>query len=354
VFVYVGTFTEPPHGTAEGIYVYRFDAKTGALSHVQTVAGIANPAFLVLDSEQRHLYAVNELPDGEVTAFARDPRTGELRALNSQSAHGASPCYISLDASERYALVANYNGETVTVLPIAEDGRLGAATSVVRHQGSSVDPRRQDRPHPHMIAPVPGGRFVLATDLGTDRVMIYRLDTTTGRLEPNQSGPAFAEAEPGSGPRHFAFAPNGRTLYVINELASTLTVFDGDDETGSLQARQTVSTLPDDFDGESWCAHVAVAPDGRFVYGSNRGHDSITIWAIDEASGEVTPVGHEPTRGKTPRNFALDPTGSWLLAANQDTHTVVTFRRDPVTGRLEATGQIAEIPSPVALVFAPE
>jgi 6-phosphogluconolactonase len=351
VFVYVGTFTEPPHGTAEGIYVYRFDADSGALSHAQTVSGVASPAFLTLGSDQRFLYAVNEVADGAVTAFARDQRTGELRALNSQSAHGASPCYISLDASGRYALVANYNGETVTVLPIAGDGRLEPATSVVRHQGSSVNPRRQERPHPHMIAPAPGGGLVLATDLGTDRVMIYRLDATSGLLEPNQPGPAFARTEPGAGPRHFAFAPNGRTLYVINELASTLTVFDYDGESGALQARQTVSTLPDDFEGASWCAHVALAPDGRFVYGSNRGHDSITIWAIDEDSGEVTLVGHESTRGKTPRNFAIDPTGSWFLAANQDTHTVVTFRRDPVSGRLEATGQVAEIPSPVALVF---
>ncbi len=352
MFVYVGTYTEPPQGTAEGIYVYRFDPETGALTHAQTVPGVANPSFLALDPRQHHLYAVNEVNDGSVSAFARDPRTGELRALNNQSAHGAAPCYVSLDASGQFALVANYNGETLTALPIKEDGRLDAATCVVHHQGSSVDPRRQDRPHPHMIAPAPDGRFVLATDLGTDRVMIYRLDTTTGRLEPNQPGPAFVQTEPGVGPRHFAFAPNGRTLYVINELASTLTVFDYDGASGALQARQTVSTLPEDFDGASSCAHVAVAPDGRFVYGSNRGHDSIAIWATDEGSGEVTLVGHESTRGKTPRNFAIDPTGSWLLAANQDTHTVVTFRRDPESGTLEATGQVAGISSPVALVFA--
>jgi 6-phosphogluconolactonase len=352
MFVYVGTFTEPPMGSAEGLYVYRFDPETGALTHAQTLSGVASPAFLALDAGQRFLYAVSETSNGAVSAYSRDPGTGELRALNSQSAHGASPCYIGLDASGRYALVANYNGETVTVLPVREDGHLREATIVVRHQGSSVNPQRQERPHPHMIAPAPGGRFVLATDLGTDRVMIYQLDTTTGRLEPNQLGPAFAATELGAGPRHFAFAPNGRTVYVINELASTLTVFDFDGETGALQARQTVSTLPEDFDGTSWCAHVVVSPDGRFVYGSNRGHDSITIWAIDQNSGEVTLVGHESTRGQTPRNFALDPTGRWLLAANQDTHTVVTFRRDPESGGLTATGQVAEILSPVCLVFS--
>jgi 6-phosphogluconolactonase len=249
-------------------------------------------------------------------------------------------------------LVANYNGETVTALPIAEDGRLEPASSVVRHQGASVNPQRQERPHPHMIAPTPDGRFVLATDLGTDRVLAYRLDPATGALVPNDAGPTFVQVEPGSGPRHFAFAPSGRTLYVINELSSTLTVFAYDGGTGALQPRQTVATLPDDFNGESWCAHVAVAPDGRFVYGSNRGHDSITIWEADPDSGEVTLVGHESTRGKTPRNFALDPTGAWLLVANQDSHTVVAFRRDPSSGTITATGQVTEVPSPIAVVFS--
>jgi 6-phosphogluconolactonase len=319
---------------------------------VQTVTGVPNPSFLALDAGQDHLYAVNELDEGGVSAFARDPRTGELRALNRQASHGAAPCYVGLDSSGRFALVANYYGGTVTVLPIAEDGSLDPASSVIRHEGTSVNPSRQDRPHPHMMAPTPDGRYVLATDLGTDQILIYRLDTATGHLVPNESGPAFAATEPGAGPRHFAFAPNGRTVYVINELASTLTVFSYDADRGELRSRQTVSTLPDGFAGESWCAHVAVSPDGRFVYGSNRGHDSITIWAVDDTSGEVTLVGHEPTRGKIPRNFAIDPTGAWLLAANQESDTVVTFRRDPSSGTLAATGEVTPIPSPVAIVFA--
>jgi 6-phosphogluconolactonase len=319
---------------------------------VQTVTSVPNPSFLALDARQHHLYAVNELEEGAVSAFGRDGRTGELRFLNRQLSHGADPCYVSLDASGRFVLVANYTGGTVTVLPIAEDGRLEAASSVIRHEGSSVNPTRQSRPHAHMIGATPDGRYVLATDLGADRIVIYQLDTATGQLVPNDSGPAFAATEPGAGPRHFAFAPNGRVVYVINELASTLTVFAYDGERGELRPRHTVSTLPDGFAGESWCAHVAVSPDGRFVYGSNRGHDSIAIWAADEASGEVAFVGHESTRGQTPRNFALDPTATWLLAANQDSDTVVTFRRDPEAGTLTATGQVAEIPSPVAVLFA--
>jgi 6-phosphogluconolactonase len=348
VFVYVGSYTEPSQGRGEGISVYRFDSETGALSHVQTVADVANPSFLALDPTGRSLFAVNELERGEVSAFARDPQTGELTALNRQLSHGSAPCYISLDASGRFALVANYNGETVTVIPIARVGRLDPPTSVLTHKGSSVHPDRQVGPHPHMIAPTPDGRFVLATDLGTDQIVVYRLDSDTGQLV--QTG--CVNAEPGAGPRHFAFAPNGRTLYVLNELDSTLAVYDYDGDRGALTPRQTVSALPEGFDGESTCAHIVVSPDGRFIYGSNRGHDSIAIFAVDEASGYVTPAGHEPTQGKVPRNFGLDPTGSWLLAANQGSDTIVTFRRDPDSGALTPTGQVTDSPTPIAILFS--
>jgi 6-phosphogluconolactonase len=351
--VYIGTYTEPPSGKGEGIYVCRLDPDSGTLSPPQIVRDVANPSFLALDANRPRLYAVNELEEGGVSAFARDPQTGDLRFLNRQPSHGAAPCYVGLDTSGRYALVANYNGGTVAALPIAADGSLGPATGVVRHEGSSVNPQRQEKPHPHMIAPTPDGRFVLATDLGTDRILIYRLDLATGRLLPNEPGPAFAKANPGSGPRHFAFAPNGRTLYVINEIDSTLTAYAYEGERGAIRPRQTVSSLPVGFEGESTCAHVVVAPDGRFVYGSNRGHDSIAIWAVDGDSGDLTPVGHESTGGRTPRNFAIDPSGSWLLAANQESDTVVTFRRDRAAGTLTATGRVDAIPSPVAIVFAP-
>ena len=351
MFVYVGSYTKPPQGKAEGIAVFRFDTDTGALNPVQTVPDVANPSFLALDPRRRALYAVNELDDGHLGAFARDPQTGELAALNRQPTHGAAPCHVGLDLSGRYALVANDAGGTVAALPIAGDGRLGPATSVIRHEGSSVHPRRQAQPHPHMVAPTPDGRYVLVTDLGTDQIVIYQFDDATGRLLPNERGPTSVKADAGSGPRHFAFAPSGQSLYVINELASTLTVYAYDGERPELRHRQTVSTLPDGFAGRNACAHVVVAPDGRFVYGSNRGHDSIAVWAVDEGRGEVALVGHEPTGGKSPRHFAIDPTGAWLLAANQKSDTIVTFRRDRETGALAATERVTQTPTPVAIVF---
>ena len=352
MFVYVGSYTEPSFGSGEGISVFEFDPESGELTPVQTAAGVANPSFLALDAGERHLYAVEELDEGGVGAFARDPATGRLTLLNRQASHGAAACYVSLSHDGSYALVANYGSGTVAALPIAADGRLEPATGVVQHEGSSVDPERQAGPHAHMIAPTPDGRLVLATDLGTDRLLVYRLDDETGRLLPSDRGPGAVATTPGAGPRHLAFAPDGRTLYVINELASTLTVSGYDGGRGEIDARQTLSTLPEGFGGESTCAHVAVSPDGRFVYGSNRGHDSIAIWAVDRASGELTSLGHEPTRGRDPRNFAIDPTGAWLLAANQRSDTIVAFRRDSGSGMLAATGQVTRTASPVAIVFA--
>jgi 6-phosphogluconolactonase len=354
MFVYVGAYTESPLGSADGIVVFRFDADTGGLHPVQTVPGVVNPSWLTLDGREQILFAVNEEDEGRISAFARDAATGTLRPLNDQSTHGAAPCYVSLDPSGRYVLVANYSGGTVAVLPIAADGRLEAATCVIHHQGSSIRPE-QEGPHPHMIRPSADGRFVLVTDLGTDQVLVYRLDTSTGQLVPNEQGTAVASENSGAGPRHFAFAPSGRTVYVINELDSTVTVYDYTPERGELHARQVVSTLPEGVDGPAIgnaCAHIAVSPDGRFVYGSNRGHDSIAIWEVEDANGTLRSVGHESTRGKAPRNFSLDPTGVWLLVANQETDTIVPFRRDPGSGRLTAAGPVTQTPSPVAILFS--
>jgi 6-phosphogluconolactonase len=352
MFVYVGGYTESPAGNAEGISAYRFDPESGALTPALTVRDVVNPSFLAMSGDQRFLYAVNERADGGVTSFARNLETGELTALNQQQSHGADPCYISVDKSGRYALVANYSSGIVTALPIAADGRLGPATSVIQHEGSSVVAGRQDGPHAHMIAPTPDGRYVLATDLGTDQVIIYQLDLGTGTLRPNPDGPASVRTEAGAGPRHFAFAPNGHIVYVINELSSTLSVYAYDGEVGTLTPIQSVSTLPEEFRDKSTCAQVVVSPDGRFVYGSNRGHDSIAIFAVEGAGGEVRPVGHEPTQGKSPRNIALDPGGAWLLAANQRSDTITVFRRDQESGLLTATGRPTPSPTPVAMVFA--
>ena len=357
--VYVGTFTGmEPHGRgrAEGIYVGRMDPDSGALTLVHTVPGVDNPSFLALHPQQPYLYAVNAVPEhdgqpgGTVSAFAIDPATGALTYLNRQSSHGAGPCHVSVDHTGRWALVANYGGGSIAMLPIQDGGRLGPATDAVQHHGASVTPQRQAAPHAHSINLDPTGQFALVADLGLDQVLIYRLDRTAGKLVPNDP-PAVAVA-PGAGPRHLAFHPNGRYAYVINEINSTLTAFAYDGSSGRLNELQTESTLPPDFSGENSCAEVRVAPSGRFVYGSNRGHDSIVIFAVDEATGRLSYVGHESSGGRTPRNFVIDPTGAFLLAANQDSDTVVTFRIDQPTGRLSPTGQVAAVPAPVCLRFS--
>ena len=352
-FVYVGTYTG--QGRAEGIYVYRRDAARGALAHAQTVGGLISPTFLALHPQRPLLYAVErqwrdaQRPDGAVSAFAVDPETGRLTLLNRQSSAGLSPCYVSVHPGGRYVFVANYASGHVAALPIEADGRLGEATSAVHHQGSGPDPRRQDGPHAHFISPDPTGRFVLACDLGIDKVMVYRFDAAAGRLVPNDS--PHGQANPGAGPRHLAFHPSSRFVYVINELDSTLSAFAFDAERGALALIETVSTLPAGFTEPNHPAQVVVHPSGRFVYGSNRGHDSIATFAIDPETGRLTALGHEPTQGKTPRNFNVDPTGTFLYAANQNSDTLVAFRINQQTGALTATGHVTETPSPVCVVF---
>ena len=347
--VYVGAYTETEYGHADGIGHFTFDADSGELQYVGTIRDVSNPSFLTLNADGTRLYATNELAEGRISAFARDLESGELRPLNTQLAHGADPCYVSFDPTGRYVLAANYTGGTVAVLPLATDGSLEPASCVIHHEGSGPRPE-QENAHPHMIAPMPDGTLVLVSDLGADRLVVYRLNAETGQLEVNTSGATSLLEAPGAGPRHFAFAPDGRALYVINELDSTLSVYRSGEARGAFDRVQTLSTLPTGVEITNSCAHVVVSPDGRFVYGSNRGHDSIAIWAVDEA-GTLTSVGHEPTRGRTPRGFALDPGGAWMVVANQETDTLVVFRRDAETGLLEATVQTIETPSPVAVLF---
>ncbi|MGH9883474.1 MAG: lactonase family protein, partial [Pyrinomonadaceae bacterium] len=313
-----------------------------------------NPSFLTIDGSRQYLYAVNEVgefsgkPGGAVSAFAIDSRTGNLTFLNQQTSSGADPCHLIVDRRRKFLLVANYTGGNLSVLSIQRDGSLGPATDLVQHEGSSIK-EQQKGPHAHCIILDASDRHALAADLGVDKVMIYRFDETTGKLKPNKQ-PWFS-LKPGAGPRHLTLHPRGKYLYVINELDSTMSAFSYDGVNGTLRLLETVSTLPDVFSGRSYCADLHVSPSGKFLYGSNRGHDSIVVFAIDESTGRLKYLEHASTQGKWPRNFTIDPTGRFLLVANQHSDSVVTFRIDPETGRLKATGHVAEIPTPVCLKF---
>jgi 6-phosphogluconolactonase len=350
--VYVGTYTG---AKSKGIYLFALDPHTGALTPRGLAAETVSPSFLALHPRGRFLYAANEVgsfagkPGGAVSAFAIDAASGKLALLNQQSSGGGGPCHLVVDRAGRNVLVANYGGGSVAVLPVGKDGALGALSATMQHAGSSVNPQRQKEPHAHSINLDPANRFALAADLGLDKVLIYRFDPRKGTLQPND--PPFASLKPGAGPRHFAFHPKGRYAYVINELDSTITAFAYDKKRGVLDRLQSVSTLPTGFAQASYTAEVQVHPSGKFLYGSNRGHDSIAVFAIDSKTGKLRPVEQEPTQGKTPRNFGIDPSGSFLLAANQNSDTIVVFRIDPQSGALAPTGQTVETPVPVCVKF---
>jgi 6-phosphogluconolactonase len=288
---------------------------------------------------------------GGVSAFAIDRGTGKLTFLNEVPSRGAGPCHEAVDKTGKYVLVANYEGGSLAVFPILKDGRLGESTAFVQHHGASIDPQRQEGPHAHSVYLSPDNRFALCADLGLDEVLVYRFDAEKGTLAPNN--PPFAKVNPGAGPRHFAFHPSGKFGYAIDEMQSTVTAFSYEPSSGALGVLQTVTTLPKDFQGENTAAEVFVHPSGKFLYGSNRGHDSIAMFTINGRKGTLTPNGYALTLGKTPRSFALDPTGSFLFAANQDSDSVVEFRIDLNTGRLTPTGQVLEVPSPVCVTFVP-
>jgi 6-phosphogluconolactonase len=352
--VYVGTYTS---GKSEGIYLYRLSLASGELQHAGTVKGVSNPSFLTIDAGRRHLYAVNEetqfqgKPGGAVSAFAINQQTGDLTFLNQQPSLGGAPCHLSIDSTGRFVLLANYVGGNVSVLPLRRDGSLDQASDTIQHQGAGLNRERQESAHAHCIMLDRANRYAFAVDLGIDKIMIYRFDARKGKLTANQEPSVSLKA--GAGPRHFLFHPDGRQAYVINELDSTITMFAYDARRGSLTPGQTVSTLPKDFSGANSCADIHLSPSGRFLYGSNRGHDSIVIFAVEKGTGKLQYVAHEPTQGKTPRNFAIDPTGAYLLAANQNSDSIVTFRIDPLSGKLTPTGHIAEVPAPVCLKLIP-
>lgn len=353
--VYFGTYTS---GKSKGIYVARFDSATGKLGAPELAAATTNPSFLAIHPSHKFLYAVGELSGagkkaGAISAFALDATTGKLALLNQQGSGGSGPCYVGLDNAGQTALVANYGSGSVASLPIKADGTLCPAVSERQHIGSSINPARQKGPHAHSIFLDAANRFAFAPDLGLDKVMIYRFDAAKGSLTPNE--PAFATVAPGSGPRHFTFHPNGKFAYVINEMLCTVTAFAYDAERGTLKEIETVSTLPT---GEGVkpgysTAEIRVHPNGKVLYGSNRGHDTIAVFALNEATGKLKLVQNAPTLGKIPRNFNFDPSGKWLLAAHQNSDNIVAFSIDQTSGELTPTGQQIEVGACVCVKFMP-
>jgi 6-phosphogluconolactonase len=360
--LFVGTYTGKD---SKGIYAYGFDPSNAALAPLDAAAkGLAaettNPSYLAVDPSGRYLYAVNETQkykgaaSGAVSAFAinRDQNgraTDKLALLNQMASRGTDPCYIVFDKSGKHALVANYSSGSVAVFPVQADGRLGDASAVMQHTGSSINKERQQGPHAHWIDLAPDNRFAIAVDLGLDEVLVYRFDAKTGSLLPNDH--PYAKVDAGAGPRHLAFHPNGKLAYVINELQSSITTFSFDAGNGELGKLETVSTLPKDFKGMSSAAEIKVHPNGKFLFASNRGHDSIAVFAIDSKSGLLKLVDYFPTGGKAPRDFEIDPTGKFLLVANQDSDNIVTFRIDADTGTLTPTGQTVHVSAPACLKF---
>jgi 6-phosphogluconolactonase len=343
MLIYIGTYTGP---RSTGIYVSRFDSKTGSLTIPELAAETQNPTFLALHPNRRFLYAVGEMssfggkPGGAVSAFSIDAKTGQLTLLNQQSSRGAGPCHLALDSKGHCLLAANYGSGSIVALPIESDGRLSEAATFIQHEGSSINARRQAGPHAHFIMADPADRFALTCDLGLDKVLVYRLDPGKASLTPND--PPSVSIKAGSGPRHLAFHPNGRFVYLINEMGSTLTALSYDPRRGTLDELQTISTLPDDFHQPTSGAEVQVHPSGKFVYASNRGHDSIAVFSADTRTGKLTYVQHQPTGGKIPRHFALDPSGQWLLAENQGSDNIVVFSVDSKSGRLMPAGSGAQ------------
>lgn len=347
---YIGTYT---NGGSQGIYRSTLDLETGQCSKPILAAKTENPSFLAIHSEGKHLYAVNEIGkykgklSGSVSAFAIE-QNGDLRFLNAQPSLGAAPCHLVLDGTGKHVLVANYSGGNVASLPLKK-GKLGEASSMVQHTGASVNKSRQEQPHAHSINVSPDNKRAFVADLGLDKVLIYDFDANTGQL--GKQAVTAGLLAPGAGPRHVAI--HGDHLYVINEIHSTLTLLRYAQDEGTLTRIQTLSTLPGSFHGTSHTADVQLSPDRRFVYGSNRGHDSIAVFKIVDSSGALALVEIEPTQGKSPRNFAIDPSGKFLLAENQGSNTIVVFRIDPQTGALDPLEHQLRVPSPVCVKFLP-
>ena len=343
-YLYVGTYTRK---TSEGIYVYRFNTKTGDFTSVSIAKGVSNPCFLAISADKRFLYANGGMTGDTARAFAIEKSSGKLTLLNSQATDGKGGAHIAVDKTGKWVIVGNYGSGSLGVLPTETDGSLGKVSQVIQHEGKSIDSERQTKPYVHSINIAPNNKDVFVPDLGTDKIVTYSLDAKTGQLTPGN--PPFTTVTPGSGPRHFTFHPNGKFAYVVQEMGATITGFNY--STGKLAAFQTVNMLPEAYTGRKWAADIHISPDGKFLYGSNRAHESLVIFSIDQKTGQLTLVGHQPVNGKTPRNFAIDPTGNFVLVANQDSDNITIFKRDRQTGKLTFTGKQIMVSMPVCLLL---
>lgn len=347
---YVGTFEGRG---SEGLYVFEFDRNEESFRHIQTVSGRQGPNFQAVHPGGEYLYSVSDDPvdpeqgESTISAYKIDRETGELTLINEQPVDGSGICHVSADPLGKFVYVANYGSGSLSSFIVSDDGSLSGAADRVQHEGSSVNEQRQRAPHAHSTIPSPDGRFIYASDLGIDKIMIYEVDRETGELNPAET-PWF-DVEPGAGPRHFTFHPDGNYAYSVEELTSTVTALSVDDATGALMEVERVDMLPDDFEEDSWAADIHISPDGRFLYASNRGHDSLVIFEIDPATGRLNLTGHESTRGGHPRNFGIDAGGEYVFVANRDDDHVVLFKRDTETGMLSFTGEEMEVPMAVCV-----
>jgi 6-phosphogluconolactonase len=359
-FVYVGTYTDTP-AKGKGIYGYRYDARTGHLTPLGVAAEVANPSFLATDPRHRFLYAVTErgsdpkvsgaLTDQTVSSYSINPQTGALTFLNKVSSSGGMPCHLVMDRTGKVLFVADYGSGRVVSYAIKADGSIGEQTGLGQDSGSSVDPRRQEGPHVHSTVLSPDNRFLFTPDLGLDQIKIYKINPANGTFTPDD--PPFVSVTPGLGPRHFAFGRGAKFAYVVCEMGSSVVVFSYDRAKGSLKPTQTISTLPSDFKGQSASAEIEVDQPGRYLYASNRGSDSITVFGIDPQEGTLTKLQVASTLGKGPRNFKIDPSGKYLIAANQNSNQLVLLKIDPHTGQLTPGNETVDVPAPVCVLFVP-
>ena len=352
IYLFIGSYASAKDS---GLHVFAYDEKNLQLKEIQQLTGHVNPSFLAIHPSRNFLYSVNEIADfnglreGSVTSFRIDRKSGMLEYINKQSSKGAHPCHISIPDNGNHILVANYSGGNLAVLPVSPDGSLEMASDIAQHEGRGPNEERQRRPHAHSIYPYTDGSMIFSADLGTDKVMIYKAVNDEGELISNSRQP-YLKMEPGAGPRHIAFHPGGKWIYVINELNSTITRLEFDSQTGNAHVLESVTTLPEGWDGENYCADIHVHPSGRFLYASNRGHNSIAVFKIKD-DGSVVSTGHEAVRGDWPRNFTIDPGGTRIFVANQHSNNITIFDIDQNSGELNFTGKELKINKPVCVKF---